>query len=562
MSLLRRTRRVARVLARPAPSIRWRLALLYTLVLGLCLVASDLLVYAVLQRYLTQEIDDSLSFQAQEIAGTTRVALVGGPFSTRVLINPPNLNVFSSPGLSVQVVSLDGEIARRSENLGNRSVPIDAALRSQAEGGTSGYQTVILDEAPVRIYYAPLQVGGEVVGVLQVTRSLRDVEAALGQLRLAFAAIGVLSLAVATLGGWWLARAALSPIDRLTRDARSIGESRDFGRRIADAAPRGARDEVGRLATTFNEMLGQLQAAYDELEHTLGAQRRFVADASHELRTPLTTVRTNLELIQRAGDALNPGDHDEALADALSEIERLSRLVANLLTLARVDSGLRIERREPVRIDRVLRDVQRQARLLALPREQRVTVDDLDEARVLGDPDSLKELILILVDNAVSYTPDGGEIHLGVECVNGEARLSVSDNGIGIDPSDVPHLFERFFRADQARARDAHSDRGGTGLGLSIAKWIVDEHAGQIEVFSRPGSGSRFTVRLPALAPGDGQAPAREAELVPAGSSSTRRSVPLAQRDQMQAGWASAGHTTVVQPVVHGPAASAGGDER
>ena len=498
-----RRRAALRSLAGAAPSIRWRLALLYTLVLGLCLLASDLLVYAALQRYLTQEIDDSLSAQAQEIAGTTRVALVGGPFSFQVQVALPNLNVFSSPGLSVQVLSREAQIVERSENLGHRQVPIDRDALARAQDGTSGYETIVLDGAPVRIYYAPLRVGGEVVGVLQVTRSLRDVEIALGQLRLVFVAIGALSLVVATLGGWWLARAALSPIDRLTRDARSIGESRDFGRRVADSGPPDGRDEVGRLATTFNEMLSQLQAAYDELEQTLAAQRRFVADASHELRTPLTTVRTNLELLRRAGDALEPVDHDEALADALAEIERLSRLVANLLTLARVDSGLRVERREPVRLDRIVRDVQRQARLLALPREQRVVVDSLDEAIVLGDPDSLKELVLILVDNAVSYTPDGGEIRLGVEHADGEARVSVADDGIGIDPRDVPHLFERFYRADQARTRDAHALRGGTGLGLSIAKWIVDEHHGQIEVRSQPGRGSVFTVRLPTLVAGD-----------------------------------------------------------
>ena len=178
---------------------------------------------------------------------------------------------------------------------------------------------------------------------------------------------------------------------------------------------RASRDEVTRLAVTFNQMLAQLQGAYDEQEYTLASQRRFVADASHELRTPLATIRTNLELLQRAGDDLPAADRDEAMADAIAEIQRLSRLVGDLLTLARVDSGLRLERRDEIEVDRLVRDVYRQARLMAMPREHTVVADPIQEATVLGDADYLKELLLILVDNAIQYTPDGGEIRLGVE---------------------------------------------------------------------------------------------------------------------------------------------------
>jgi signal transduction histidine kinase len=483
--------------------IRWRLALLYALVLGLCVLATDVLVYIAVDRYLAQEIDDSLASQAQEIAGTTRVAVVGGPFFvSQVQIALPNLTVFSSPGVSVQALRESGQIVQRSANLGDRELPVSPDALERVQEGARVYETVFLDGTPVRLHYAPLRIGGEVVGVLQVARSLGEADLVLARLRFAFVGIGALSLIVATLGGWWLARAALRPIDRLTRDARAIGESRDFGRRVTDLTTRNdliPGDEVGRLATTFDEMLSQLQAAYDELEQTLAAQRRFVADASHELRTPLTTVRTNLELLHRASDSLDPTDREEALADALAEIERLSRLVANLLTLARVDSGLRLERRQPVNVDRVVREVYRQARFLALPREQRLVLDAQERLEVVGDPDYLKELLLILVDNAISYTPDGGEIRLTAEQVDGEVHVAVADNGVGIDPTDIPHLFERFYRADRTRAREAHSQDGGTGLGLSIARWIVDEHGGKIQVRSQVGGGSTFTVRLPAL---------------------------------------------------------------
>ncbi|MCC6177491.1 MAG: HAMP domain-containing histidine kinase [Chloroflexi bacterium] len=481
-------------------SIRWRLALLYTGVLGLCLLATDSLVYVALFRQMTREIDDGLQSQAQEIAETAGLLVVASPARVNMWVRFPNLDAFASPGLTVQALDTEGNVVQQSENLRDRSVPVDMAAVLMAVGGEPQFQTRTVDKTRVRVYYQRVEsprMLGDATGVLQVTRSLRDVEVALAQLRLFFIGVGSLSLVVATACGFWLARAALSPIDRLTRAARTIGESRDFRQRVdVPRIAQSARDEVTRLALTFNEMLSELQAAYEEQRQTLASQRRFVADASHELRTPLSTIRTNLELLQRAGDTISATDRDEALADALEEIERLSRLVADLLTLARVDSGLRLERRDVVRVDRLLRDVFRQARLLAMSHEHRVVAEPIEEAEVLGDPDYLKELLLIFIDNAVQYTPDGGRIQLSVERDDETVRISVADDGVGIGADDLPHLFDRFFRVDAARRRDVGSPHG-TGLGLAIAHWISDEHGGQIEVRSQPGRGSTFTLCLP-----------------------------------------------------------------
>ena len=479
--------------------IRWRLSLLYTFILTLSLLAADSLVYIALLRYMTQEVDDNLAAQAQEISGTTGLLVNPGTGPIRPSIGLPNIDVFSSPGVSVQVLDLDGQVVRRSESLGERTFPVNTLAMQVAVAGGSYVESTSVNGAPFRVYYAPLDppfLRGNVAGVLQIARTLKDVELALAQLRVFFVVIGFLSVLLAAIGGWWLARVALRPIDRLTRDAHAIGDSRDFGRRVAAPPGETPRDEVERLATTFNEMLAELQEAYQEQEQTLASQRRFVADASHELRTPLSTIRTNIELLQRAADALDPADHDEALVDSLAEVERLSRLVGDLLTLARVDSGLRLERRDEIPVDRLVRDVYRQARLLALPHEHTVVAEPLDEAIVLGDADHLKELLLILVDNAVSYTPDGGHIRLSMECVGEEVRIAVADNGVGIEAADVPHIFERFYRADRTRARAAGSNRG-TGLGLSIAHWIADDHGGRIEVDTVPGRGSTFTIVLP-----------------------------------------------------------------
>jgi signal transduction histidine kinase len=174
--------------------------------------------------------------------------------------------------------------------------------------------------------------------------------------------------------------------------------------------------------------------------------------------------------------------------------------VGDLLTLARVDSGLRLERRDEIEVDRLVRDVYRQARLMALPHEHAVVADPIEPAIVLGDGDYLKELLLVLVDNAIQYTPDGGEIRLGARRDGDDVVIGVTDNGMGIADEDLAHLFERFYRADSARHHDSGT-AGGTGLGLSIAQWIADEHNGRIEVGSEPGHGSTFTLRLPLHAP-------------------------------------------------------------
>jgi len=503
------TRRVlalgVRYLLHPPIPLRWRLALLYAAVLGFTLAVADLTAYISLSRYLAGEMDENLRSQAREISGTIDLRREASQTQSRVnvFIRFPNLDAFAAPGMTVQVMNLDGKVILQSENMRDRNVPVDGEHVELALRGTSSFDTVTVDEIPVRFYYTPLepaQLEGNVAGAIQITRSLRDLEVTLARLRLVFFGIGASSLFVATVVGYLLARAALSPIGRLTRDARSIGESRDFGRRVAvPRTVRASRDEVTRLAVTFNQMLGQLHAAYEEQEHTLAAQRRFVADASHELRTPLATIRTNLELLQRAGDDLLAADRDEAMADALAEIERLSRLVSDLLTLARVDSGLRLERRDTVQLDRVVREVYRQAKLMAMSREHRVLAEPIQEATVIGDADYLKELLLVLVDNAIQYTPDGGEIRLSLERVGDEIAVAVTDNGDGIAAEDLPHLFERFYRADHARHRVINVARG-TGLGLSIASWIAEEHGGRIAVQSEYGEGTTFTVYLPVAA--------------------------------------------------------------
>jgi signal transduction histidine kinase len=321
-------------------------------------------------------------------------------------------------------------------------------------------------------------------GIVQLARPQDSQGSSLAALRRNMVIGGAIVIVLAYGIGWGLSRVALRPIERIAATARTIEESRDFSRRVDH---RGPPDEVGRLARTFNGMLGALQASYDQTEAALQAQRRFVADASHELRTPLTTIRGNLALLGRE-PPISGEDRQAVLADMTEESERMSRLVDDLLTLARADAGRQLQV-APVALAPLLDDLARQARLLAPERSFTYRPPADTAVFVRANRDALKQIALILLDNALKHTPPGAAIELSATLEAGQAAIAVRDTGPGLPPD--AHLFERFYRADVARTR------GGTGLGLAIAKALTEAQGGTIAAESRPGQGSLFTVRLP-----------------------------------------------------------------
>lgn len=351
------------------------------------------------------------------------------------------------------------------------------------EAGAFATVTGSSSSSRIRLYAAPVRRDGQVIGFVEAGASLEQIDRSMLRLKLLLGGLSLAGLAAAITGGWAIAATVLSPIAIMTRTARAIALSRGFSRRLPET---GRRDELGQLAVTFNEMLTSLDAAY-------AAQQRFVADASHELRAPLTAILGNANLIERQPN-MSPEERTEALAQIGREARRMSRLASDLLALARADAGQTLEFR-PVELDRLLLEVFHEAKVLA--EGVKLTIRDIDQAAVQGDADRLNQLLLILVDNALKYTPPGGEVALSLTRGGGLAVLKVADTGIGIAPEDLPHIFERFYRADKARARD----QAGTGLGLSIARWIIERHGGQIEVDSAPGRGTIFTVKLPLVKP-------------------------------------------------------------
>lgn len=334
----------------------------------------------------------------------------------------------------------------------------------------------------------PVQENGHLWGYLQVMRPLEPLEQTLQQLLLIFATLIPLTLLAAVAMGMFLAQRALSPINRIVSTARTIGQG-NLSQRINWQGP---GDELGQLALTFDEML-------DRLEESFERQRQFTADASHELRTPITIIRAQAETaLNRSRTA---DDYRETLRQIIQEADRMSHLTGQLLMLARADAGKESLEKEPCDLIELVQAVCAEMQEAAKSKGISIQIS-LDPGRetfvINGDQTRLTQLVINLLDNAIKYTPaakPGYQPRVEVRLVRQDnwAVLSVSDNGIGIPPSDLPHIFQRFYRVDKARSRQS----GGTGLGLSIAQWIAQSHGGRIEVSSHPGQGSTFSVFLP-----------------------------------------------------------------
>jgi heavy metal sensor kinase len=319
------------------------------------------------------------------------------------------------------------------------------------------------------------------LGFAIVAEPLSVVAEGLRRLRRDFFAGGPLIVLFASLGGYFLARKSLAPIALMNQQTQRI-TAENLSAQLDVTNP---RDEVGRLAITINALLARIDAAFQE-------QKRFIADASHELRTPIAVLRgeTEVALEQERATA----EYKESLELIKDEAERLSRIVENLFLLARQPIDAPSLVKEPVYLNEVVADCARAAQVLATQKGLRLKVQSsLPEVSMNGDDEMLKRMLLNLLDNAVKYTPAGGEISVALRSQNGNAIIIVSDTGIGIPSEDQPRIFDRFYRVDKARSRAL----GGAGLGLSIARWIVEGHGGSLSVSSSVGRGSTFTVDLP-----------------------------------------------------------------
>ncbi len=462
-------------------SIRTRLTLWYGAVMSLLLLIFGSILYGTLRQSLMSGLDRRLLETGRDVQATAQSHLVlTFPFNWQEVVTLAPPDVFATPDIFIQIWELDGTVAARSANLRQQLLPPPPpAVKQQVLAGRPRIETVEVGPTRLRIRSERIMSKGRPVGLLQVAASLRPVDEAMNRLLVTLLIGGGAGLLLALGGGAWLARQAMKPITQAIESARRISRTENLSERIP--AP-GTNDEIGRLVSTFNEMLDRLQRLF------LG-QQRFITDVSHELRTPLAAIRGNLEVLQRGAR-----DDPEILRDSLQDIERevlrLSRMVADLLVLSRADAGVHLERR-PVELERLLLEIYREATHLS--RGVQVRLGREDQVQVLGDEDRLKQVLLNLVDNALKYTPAGGTVTLALYAEGPWACLSVSDTGSGIPEEEQARIFDRFYRGKEGQRR------GGLGLGLSIARWIVEEHGGEITLTSRPGEGSTFTVWLPRM---------------------------------------------------------------
>jgi signal transduction histidine kinase len=456
-------------------SIRTRLALIYTGLLAVALVAFGAGVFLVLRAQLDASFDAALSANAEHAAGA--FALDVDPDGA---LTPSQrlVDQFASTGGRIVVLGPDGSALADSAGSGAAPLPLSPDAIGAADRHEHAIGELQVDDDVVRVTVEPVVAAdGRQIGYVawaDSTRPLRDV---LGTVGTSLLLGGALVVGLALAGGLILARRALAPVADVTDTARAIALSGDFAARVEAGGP---GDEVGELAVAFNEMLAALEQNHQALQ-------RFLGDASHQLRTPLTTIRANVDLASRAD--VPEDDRRAILADARDEAERMARLIADLLSLARAESGARLEF-EPVELDAVVvESVRRQAQAAA---HVRMSVS-VEPAVVDGDRDRLRELIGILLDNAARYTPDGGSVAAELTLEGSRAVIRVRDTGIGLHEEDRARLFERLYRG--ARARELRPS--GTGLGLAIARWIVDSHGGTIELADRDEGGTIATVTLP-----------------------------------------------------------------
>jgi len=470
-------------------SIRLRLTLLYSAILALTLIVFSTILYVSQSQATYGSIKANLVRQAEGMSGPRRFpgpppqppGEGGPPDGSPPDVSPPE---GALPGRWTQTRSLDGTVLSRTFDLATVTLPLSSKGLSTVQNGTGWFETAQVQDQPVLIYSQSSKVQGGAVEIVQVAFPITQPEQALSALRLILVVGCSLAILAAFAIGWGLAGTVLRPIHRITLTAQAIGAERNFGHRVQHTGP---ADEVGQLAITFNTMLAELESAYRQLEQTLDSQRRFVADASHELRTPLTTVHGNIELLRRE-PPLDVQERSDVLADTKDEVDRLIRLVHQLLALARVDAGQALQR-EPLPIRPLLEDVCRQARLIA-PRRT-VLCEPPPDALVMGDADALKQVLLILLDNALTHTSPGATVEMTAAAAEGQVAISVRDTGAGIEPNVLPHIFERFYRGQVSRSGT------GTGLGLSIAKELMQAQEGTITVESQVGQGSVFIVTLP-----------------------------------------------------------------
>jgi heavy metal sensor kinase len=452
--------------------IRLRLTAWYFAILAVVLSAFGISAYFAMRHSIRQTVDEELQIRSEGVHQLIERDIQRGHKDDL----PEGLREHTelrAGGALLQVSDEQGNWLYRSSVMSDYGVPRPATVPKRAT-------EYMGKDVPLRIWTQKVSVGGQSY-LIQSAFEMDDFYEALDHFALLLFISIPLLLLCATAGGYWISTRALAPVDQIAQTARTISAQNLSSRLVVPKTG----DELQRLSETLNGMLERLEAAFKKIT-------QFTADASHELRTPVAVMRTRAELSLRK--ARSADEYRDVIAEVLTELEKTSGLIEQLMFLARADSGAETLHFAATNVAEVLREACHQGSALAEAKQigfqEHISGDSM---WIQGDAGSLRRLFLILIDNAVKYTPANGQVEVSLQRNDGYAVAQVRDTGIGIAEADLPSVFERFYRADKARTRES----GGVGLGLSIGRWITEVHAGTIEVHSSPGRGSSFQIRLP-----------------------------------------------------------------
>ncbi|MDQ0191909.1 sensor histidine kinase [Paenibacillus wynnii] len=480
-------------------SIRLRLTAWYSGILAIMLLAFSAAIYGFVYFNTYGDLKDRVQKQVEELQLRPRWGYDGSLLN--VDVNLTQADRLEEANMLVQIYIYDSKTIQQSDNMSSLDMKFDFPVREKIED-EKGFKQLSLGGYHFIMYQMPLKnPDGKPLAVLQVAAPTSQEDKLMLRLKNILLVGSFATLMAAFTFGLFLARKSMSPIGKVIEAANGIQTGTDLSSRIEYEGP---PDEIGQLIETVNSMLGRMEGFYKELEDSYAAQRRFVSDASHELRTPLTTIRGNIDLLQKVWD-LEPGENPslddatirqmskESVRDIADEAKRMSRLVADMLSLARADTGRTFDK-EPVALEPMMTEVARRAAFLPHQAEWKVgDMTHLNGKYIVGNKDYLQQMLFIFIDNAFKYTP-AGEVSLNAVFYQSQVGIRITDTGIGMDKDEVPHIFDRFYRADESRGITE-----GIGLGLSIAKWIIDEHGGSVEVVTRQGEGTTFVIWLPLL---------------------------------------------------------------
>ncbi len=466
--------------------IRVRLTAWYVLLLAVILAAFGAGVYLLMRHSLYQNLEESIENRAAALAETIQI-IDGRPYLAE---QPGNSleeeiehfnRVFDSSG---EVTSDTTAGTTKGTTGGIGSVPINrAVIADTLAGGRASYRIRAgPEEDSILVWTFPIIQESRIIGVSEVGQSDDDATETLATLLLIMGIAYPVTLVLAGVGGSFLAGRALAPVGEITDLARRLS-AEDLRQRLDLSLP---DDEIGHLARTFDQMIGRLDEAFRR-------QRQFTADASHELRTPLTIIKGRIDVsLERERE---PEAYRQVLVEVNEEVDRLIRLTGSLLTLTRADAGQIPLALEAVYIGDIVTGVVEQVQPSAIAKGVDLRLGGGPPVSIQADEDLLLQLMLNLVDNAIKYTPSGGQVSVSWGLDENRVAMTVLDTGIGVPPEHVHRLFDRFYRVDAARSRS----EGGAGLGLAISRWIARAHGGDISIESTVGHGSAFTVLLPTV---------------------------------------------------------------